>query len=75
MTESEQPGAAAADLDETLAETVEAAVAGPPAWPTCPACGTEVAPEDGYCEECGADLLVRRSEPAAPAGGPCRTAD
>ena len=74
VTESEQPGDAAADLDETLAETVEAPVAGPPAWPTCPACGTEVAPDDGYCEECGADLLVRRSEPAAPAGGPCRSA-
>jgi serine/threonine protein phosphatase PrpC len=75
VTESEQPGAAAADLDETLAETVEAPVAGPPPWPTCPVCGTEVAPEDGYCEECGADLLVRRSEPAEPAGGRCRSAD
>ena len=42
------------------------------AWPTCPSCGAEVAPEDGYCEECGADLLVRRSEPPAADPGPCR---
>jgi serine/threonine protein phosphatase PrpC len=41
-------------------------------WPTCPACGAEVAPEDGYCEECGADLLVRRSEPPAADPGSCR---
>ena len=71
MTESEQPG-----LDETLAETVDSPVAEPgPKWPSCPACGAEVAPEDGYCEECGADLLVRRSEPPAAADGPCRTAN
>ncbi len=70
VTESEQPDAAAG-LDETLAETVESPTARPePAWPSCPTCGAEVAPEDGYCEECGADLLVRRSEPAAPVGGP-----
>jgi len=76
VTESEHPGTTAADLDATLAETVEAPTVEPvPAWPSCPACGAEVAPEDGYCEECGADLLVRRSVPAAPAGGPCRTAD
>jgi len=75
VTESEQSGGVAADLDETLAETAEEPVAGPPAWPTCPSCGAEVAPEDGYCEECGSDLLVRRSEPSAPAGGPCRTPD
>ncbi len=75
VTESEQPDAAAG-LDETLAETVESPTARPePAWPSCPTCGAEVAPEDGYCEECGADLLVRRSEPAAPVGGPCRSAD
>ena len=74
MTESEEPGAAAAGLDETLAETVEAPVPGPPAWPTCPECGAEVAPDDGYCEECGTDLLVRRSQPVEPPGGPCRSA-
>jgi serine/threonine protein phosphatase PrpC len=76
VTESEQPGAAARGLDETLAETVESAIAQPgPSWPSCPSCGAEVAPEDGYCEECGADLLVRRSEPVPPAGGKCRGAD
>jgi serine/threonine protein phosphatase PrpC len=76
VTESEQREPAAAGLDETLAETVESPTAEPgPAWPSCPSCGAEVAPEDGYCEECGADLLVRRSEPVAPTGGPCRTAD
>lgn len=41
-------------------------------WPSCPSCGAEVAPEDGYCEECGADLLVRRSEPPAADPGGCR---
>jgi serine/threonine protein phosphatase PrpC len=76
VTEPEQPDAAAGGLDETLGETLETPIARPAAaWPSCPACGAEVAPEDGYCEECGADLLVRRSEPALPAGGPCRSAD
>ncbi|HTJ65957.1 MAG TPA: protein phosphatase 2C domain-containing protein [Actinospica sp.] len=74
MTESEQP--TAAGLDETLSETVESPIAETePAWPSCSSCGAEVAPEDGYCEQCGADLLVRRSDPVAPAGGPCRNAE
>lgn len=51
----------------------EGAAAGAQTWPTCPSCGAEVAPEDGYCEECGADLLVRRSEPPAADPGACRS--
>lgn len=39
--------------------------------PACPACGAEVLPEDGFCEACGADLMVRRAEPAAESGAPC----
>lgn len=39
--------------------------------PTCRACGAEVMPEDGYCENCGADLMVRRAEPPDPALPPC----
>jgi len=69
-----------AEEDGVVTEREEAAGHGPehegaaasPAWPTCPSCGAEVAPEDGYCEECGADLLVRRSEPPAAASGSCR---
>ena len=75
--------AAEPKLDETLEPdppeeeeqdpTVETELpAAEEAWPTCSNCGAEVAPDDGYCEECGADLLVRRSEPVASAAGPCR---
>jgi serine/threonine protein phosphatase PrpC len=57
---------------EGLGDTVETALPDAEAWPTCSMCGAEVAPDDGYCEECGADLLVRRSEPVAALAGPCR---
>lgn len=30
---------------------------------TCPACGAEVLPGDAFCENCGADLMVRRAAP------------
>ena len=76
---AESAGSATTDpaaLDETLveplSETVETPLAAPEVWPTCSACGAEVAPDDGYCESCGADLLVRRSEPVPSAAGPCR---
>ena len=39
--------------------------------PTCRSCGAEVMPEDGFCENCGADLMVRRAEPPDPAPPPC----
>lgn len=39
--------------------------------PSCRSCGAEVMPEDGYCENCGADLMVRRAEPPDPAPPPC----
>jgi serine/threonine protein phosphatase PrpC len=76
-------GEAGAELDSTLEmdlpegeedpdPTVETELPAAEAWPTCSACGADVAPDDGYCEECGADLLVRRSEPVAESGGPCR---
>lgn len=39
---------------------------------SCPTCGAEVLPGDGFCESCGADLMVRRAAPpdAAPARCP-----
>ena len=42
-----------------------------PGKAACPACGAEVLPEDGYCEECGADLTVRRADPPGPNRAPC----
>lgn len=39
--------------------------------PSCPACGSPVSPEDGFCEECGADLKVRRAAPPDPVSPPC----
>lgn len=38
---------------------------------TCSGCGAQVLPGDGYCEECGADLLVRRNAPPGSATLPC----
>jgi PPM family protein phosphatase len=38
---------------------------------TCPACGAEVLPGDGFCESCGADLMVRRAAPPGTALAPC----
>ncbi len=38
---------------------------------TCTACGAEVSPGDGFCESCGADLMVRRAAPPDTALGPC----
>jgi serine/threonine protein phosphatase PrpC len=58
--------------EEDSDPTVESELPAQESWPTCSACGAEVAPDDGYCEECGADLLVRRSEPVAAERGPCR---
>jgi PPM family protein phosphatase len=37
----------------------------------CPSCAAEVLPDDGFCEACGADLLVRRSLPVGEASAPC----
>jgi len=39
--------------------------------PACPACGAQVLPEDGFCEACGADLMVRRAEPAGASAAAC----
>jgi PPM family protein phosphatase len=38
---------------------------------SCRSCEAEVLPEDGFCEACGADLQVRRSEPVAGNAAPC----
>jgi serine/threonine protein phosphatase PrpC len=43
----------------------------PPAGPDCPVCGAAVLPEDGYCEACGADLMVRRADPAGQTEAVC----
>ncbi|HZU54244.1 MAG TPA: PP2C family serine/threonine-protein phosphatase [Actinocrinis sp.] len=43
----------------------------PPDTRACSSCGAQVLPSDGYCEECGADLLVRRSTPPGSATLPC----
>jgi serine/threonine protein phosphatase PrpC len=74
VTEPEQtPGWQPEALEpEELGDTVETPLPAEQEWPNCSMCGAEVAPEDGYCEECGADLLVRRSEPVVAAAGPCR---
>ena len=37
----------------------------------CPTCGAEVLPGDGFCESCGADLMVRRAAPPDTALAPC----
>lgn len=37
----------------------------------CETCGAAVSPGDGYCEECGADLMVRRAAPPGAAAAPC----
>ncbi|WP_312886943.1 protein phosphatase 2C domain-containing protein [Actinocrinis puniceicyclus] len=39
--------------------------------PVCAACAASVQPEDGYCEACGADLLVRRAPGPGEAAAPC----
>ncbi len=44
---------------------------GPPDARTCSGCGAQVLPGDGYCEECGTDLLVRRNAPPGSATLPC----
>jgi serine/threonine protein phosphatase PrpC len=77
VTEPELPAVERPDVEDPaeLGDTVETALPDAEVWPTCSMCGAEVAPDDGYCEECGADLLVRRSEPAAAAAGPCRSAE
>jgi serine/threonine protein phosphatase PrpC len=38
---------------------------------SCGACGAHVLPGDEYCEDCGADLMVRRSAPPGPIALPC----
>jgi serine/threonine protein phosphatase PrpC len=37
----------------------------------CPNCGAEVEPGDGFCETCGADLMVRRAAPPAANRAAC----
>jgi serine/threonine protein phosphatase PrpC len=66
MTDSGQPSPAPPD-DSAEAPTIELEV---PAL-ACPSCGAEVLPGDGYCEECGADLMVRRAAPPDTAQAPC----
>jgi PPM family protein phosphatase len=39
--------------------------------PLCPYCGAQVLPGDGFCESCGADLMVRRSAPPGTNLAPC----
>jgi serine/threonine protein phosphatase PrpC len=67
MNEStEEPG------DPALAETADFDTAGAAAEGLgCSACGAEVQPGDGFCEACGADLMVRRAAPPDTAQAPC----
>lgn len=55
------------EMDPIAEEAPEPA----PARLTCSACGAEVLPGDGFCESCGADLMVRRAAPPDTALAPC----
>lgn len=58
---------------EPTAETEAGAEAEAESAPrlSCPSCGAEVLPGDGFCESCGADLMVRRAAPPDTAPAPC----
>lgn len=66
MTDSVEP-APALSGDPAEAPTVELEASGL----FCPSCGAEVLPGDGYCEECGTDLMVRRAAAPEAAQAPC----
>ncbi|MGH6653762.1 MAG: PP2C family serine/threonine-protein phosphatase [Actinocrinis sp.] len=75
-TGSEQSAAEAAAEPAAGSEHVAAVQAQPEGEPEtrrphCPSCGTEVLPDDGFCEACGADLMVRRAAPPDTQPAPC----
>lgn len=68
MTDSDESAPAG---DPAEAPTIELDLPGLASGLACPSCGAEVLPGDGYCEECGADLMVRRAAPPDAAQAPC----